>query len=107
MEFKIIFPSGYSVLNIDNDNIDVNVVLPNGEVYFGTLFTIANIQCLMDKEGEHYFWATDMIVVKDLSEEMIYKAIKELINSDYLFQALTKIGSIETVNQGSKTYNCL
>jgi hypothetical protein len=107
MEFKIVFPDGYTITNINNDNIDVNVVLPNGEVYFGTLFTKDNIKYLMDKEGEHYSWATDMLVVKDLSIEKIYKALEELINADYLSQALTKIGDIETVYQRSKTYDSL
>jgi hypothetical protein len=107
LEFKIIFPTGYKILDINSDNIDINVVLPNGEVYFGTLFTNTNIKYLMNQERQHYFWATDMIIIEDLSKETIYKAIEELIESNYLSQALTKIGIIETVYQGCITYESL
>ncbi len=49
MRFKIIFPTGYQVADIFNDNIDINVVLENGDVFFGTLFTISNLDyfCLL------------------------------------------------------------
>jgi hypothetical protein len=33
MRFKIIFPTGYQVADIFNDNIDINVVLENGDVF--------------------------------------------------------------------------
>lgn len=34
MQFKIIFSVPYQVLDIYNDNLDLNIVLENGEVYF-------------------------------------------------------------------------
>jgi hypothetical protein len=33
MNFKIIFPAGYSVTDPDNDNIDINIVLENRKVF--------------------------------------------------------------------------
>ncbi len=43
MKFKIVFPVGYNIEDIYNDNLDLNVVLSNDKVYFGTLFTNFNI----------------------------------------------------------------
>jgi hypothetical protein len=67
MDFKIIFPSGYN-LNLDDEtdgNIDINIILKNGNVFFATLFTILNLDYLLNKHDEPCFWATDMLIVKD------------------------------------------
>ncbi len=104
MNFKIKFPGGYRVSDIENDNLDVNVILPGGEVYFGCLFTLANIRQLMEQEGDHAFWATDMIVVSNLTRQTISKAIQELIDDGYLTQAFTHIGHISRVYSAYTTY---
>ncbi len=75
MKFKIVFPVGYNIEDIYNDNLDLNVVLSNDKVYFGTLFTNLNIKYLMEKEGEDFFWAADMLIVSDLSKVTIYNVI--------------------------------
>lgn len=97
MQFKIMFPGPYQVRDIYNDNLDLNIVLENGEVYFGTLFTLENIKNLMESDRDVYFWSTDMLILKDLSYESIYIVIKKLLNDGILKQVFSKIGTIESV----------
>lgn len=94
---KIIQQDGYIVTIIDeiedieNDNIDVHVEFNSEGSYIGSLFTIANIQKLVEKNmrtGEcnsgQYFWASDMVIIRDLKEETILEMIQHLINKDEL-----------------------
>ena len=103
-EFKIIFPSGYAIQNITNDNIDVNVILSNGSVYFATVFTILNIQSLMTNEEALYFWSMDMIVIKDLAKETIRNAVAKIIEDGYLEYSFSKIGTIDSVYPGKELF---
>ncbi|WP_295677228.1 hypothetical protein [uncultured Mucilaginibacter sp.] len=96
MSFKTIFPAGYNVENEMNDNIDINIVMENGDVYFGTFFTIQNVQHLLDKDEERCFWAKDMLIVKDLSKKTIREAVARTIKDAYTEMVFTKIGRIET-----------
>jgi len=97
MQYKIMFPAPYQVLDIYNDNLDINIVLENGEVYFGTLFTLKNIQYLMESDSDIYFWSTDMLIMKDLSYESISIVVKKLLDDGILKQVFSKIGTIESV----------
>lgn len=107
LSYKIVFPSGYQVSNLLDDNLDVNIVFQDGRVFFATLFTLDNIQRLMKKESAVYFWATDMIIVKDLSEGTIDEAIKKMIKDAYLEQALSEIGTIESVLGKGQTFDTI
>jgi uncharacterized membrane protein len=94
MDFKVIFPAGYRVENILNHNIDVNIILENSEVYFGTLFTLLNVQYLLNKDNEPCFWATDMLLVKDLSQNTIRESIALMIKNQCIEEAFTRIGTV-------------
>jgi hypothetical protein len=94
MQFKIRFPSGYVVNDIQNYNIDVNVFFSSGEVFFGTLFTLPNIKDLLANGKESYFWSTDMLIVKDLSKTTIRDAISQTIVDEYFESIFCKIGII-------------
>ena len=94
-EFKIRFPGGYEVTDLFNDNIDINIFLPNGEIYFGTAFTIPNVQYLMGKEGSDYFWATNMFVVKNLARETIRTAVAQSLKDNYFSFIFSQIGTID------------
>lgn len=107
MIFKILCPGGYSVKDIDNDNIDVHVALKNGDVYFATLFTLSNIHKLMLKENSGYFWAADMIIVEKLDIESIKRAIRQMVNDGYLEMAFDKIGNIQEIYPGSTSFEQL
>jgi hypothetical protein len=95
MDFKIIFPAGYNLIDELNDNCDINIIFENGDVYFATLFTPLNIQYLLNKDGEPCFWATDMLIIKDLNKQTIREAIAQTIKDSYIEMAFSRIGQIE------------
>jgi hypothetical protein len=103
--FKIFFPSGYDVNDIENDNIDVNVILPDGAVFFATFFTIQNIERIMNNEKGLFFWSTDMVILKDLKENTINNTIEKIIQDGYLELIFSKIGSVESVYSGYKSFD--
>jgi len=102
MNFKIIFPTGYNVINPDNDNIDINIVLENKKVFFTTIFTVENIKYLLDDGQESYFSSTDMIITKNITKTEIKKVITEIINEECIEQICSEIGNIEDVFPDSK-----
>jgi len=91
------FPAPYQVRDIYNDNLDLNIVLENGEVYFGTLFTLQNIKDLMESDSDIYFWSTDMLILRDLSYDSISIVVKKLLEDGTLKQVFSKIGTIDSV----------
>lgn len=95
--FKIYYPSGYIVDDISSDNLDVNVILENGEVYWATFFTMDNIKSIMVKERSVSFWAANMIIVEDLDRLTIRLAVKELMDENLLKPSMAYIGTIEQV----------
>jgi outer membrane translocation and assembly module TamA len=69
-----------------DDNVDVEVRLESGERYIATFFTLKNIQRLTDgykASGEcnsgQYFWAANMLIIRDLSEKTIQQTIADLV----------------------------
>jgi len=101
MEFKLNFPSGYHLSDTLNNNLDINVILGNDKVYFFTLFTLENINYLMNKKDSEfsnlYFWANDMLIVKDLKLETIKKTISDLIDKDYFDNIFVQIGDVTSI----------
>lgn len=95
MQFKLFFI--HRVEDIFNDNIDIHIILSNDEVYVATLFTLNNIDMLMRRDEASYFWASDMIIVPDLSHLTIRKAIQESLDDGYFENACSKIGTVKTV----------
>jgi hypothetical protein len=100
MNFKINFPTEYQVKDLLNDNLDINVILDTEDVYFLCFFTTDNIINLMAQEigtsSELYFWASDMVIVRDLSKETIKQAVNSIIESGQINQ-FTRIGNINSV----------
>jgi len=97
MKFKIHFPAGYQQFNIDNGNLDANIILETGDVYFCTIFTLSNIRQLMNKEESPYFWAMDMLIVDNLKKKTINAAVERIIDEKNLDPILCKIGTIEEI----------
>ncbi|MGJ1228259.1 hypothetical protein ACR78H_22170 [Sphingobacterium siyangense] len=56
-----------------------------------------NIDLLMLGDAAFYFWASDMIIVPDLSHSTIRKAIQEALDDGYFENACSKIGAVKTV----------
>jgi hypothetical protein len=94
MDFKVHFPSGYNLINELNDNIDINVILVNGDVYVASLFTVSNVESLLGKDGKSYLWSTDMIIVKDLNKRTIRETIEQIIETGYFEASCSKIGTV-------------
>ena len=97
IKFKVLCPAGYQVDDISNDNIDINIIVNDGNVYFGTLFTISNIISLMEGSIEPYFWSTDLLIVKDLSIHTILFSIDSIIRESSLEMVFSNIGRIEDI----------
>jgi hypothetical protein len=104
MNFKILLIAPYNTTNIINDNIDINVVLPSGDVYFATLFTIANIQSLLKSSTDGYFNAADMIIVEELTIPTIRFVVNNIIQNKCLDLVMSKIGVIKEVLPDILTY---
>ncbi|GEJ46278.1 hypothetical protein [Chryseobacterium sp. ON_d1] len=104
-DFKVIFPSGYNINDYYDDNIDLNIILPTGRVFFSTFFTMLNINNLIEKDNTLYFWAMDMIIVKDLRKETIRNVILKMIDDGYLESACSDIGEINEIFSNIETYN--
>lgn len=85
MNFTVNYPTGYNVKDIYNDNIDINIILEDGRIFFATFFTVNNIIYLMDNETNSFrrdhFWATDMVIVRDLSVATIEQTINYILNT--------------------------
>lgn len=105
MQFKLFFT--HRVADIFNDNIDIHIILSNDDVYVATLFTLKNIDMLMRRDEASYFWASDMIIVPDLSHLTIRKAIQAALDDGYFENICSKIGTVKTVFdcEGWQSYN--
>ena len=97
MKFELKFPAGYMLTDFDDDNLDMHVLTENGDVYFVTVFTLKNIQKLMEKDQSKYFWCVDSLIVDDLKIETIKIAIENIIKDGYFESILSKIGTIDTI----------
>lgn len=94
MNYKIVFPAGYINVEADilDNNIDVNIVFDTGDIYLGVLVTTVNIQHIMQKNNELYFWAEDFLILKDLNKKTIKNAINKVIELDTFSKIFSKIG---------------
>ncbi len=104
-KFKIIIPAGYNIENFKDDNIDINVIFENGEIFFATLFQVDNIKKLMSQNEESYFFSDSMLILKDLKKETIKKSIEELIADSYFNNIFSKIGNLHSTKGYQLSFN--
>lgn len=83
---------------LDDDNSDVVVTFESGEKWIASFFTYRNIQTLVEKfktSGEclsgRYFWASNMILVDELTRSRIESTISDLIREGMFETAFDKI----------------
>lgn len=103
--FKIAFPSGYQVNDVFNDNIDIHIILPDNKVFFGTAFTILNIQNLLKTDESCYFWSTDMILLTDLKITTIKEAIEKTMKDGFFKLIFSEIGSLDMLYPKSVSFD--
>ncbi len=84
--------------NTENDNIDIEVSLPDGRRFAATLFTLQNLSALLDKykaSGEcangTFVWAVEMIVLRDLTCSSIEATIQDLVFTGQIGSAMLPI----------------
>ena len=82
----------------EDDNVDLEVRFGDGSRYAATFFTLNNLRSLFEKNrktGEYkgglYLWASDMVVVRDLSEASIAATVADLIAMGEFEAAFCKV----------------
>jgi len=83
--------------NPADDNSDVIVSFEDGGSWVATFFSYRNIQSLAEKNratGEcldgKYFWATDMLLVDEVSRTRIEEVIEHLMNEGEFEQVFSR-----------------
>jgi hypothetical protein len=71
-----------------DDNVDIHVTFEDGTSYTATFFTVKNITTLLDRYRESgecanglYVWASDMIIVHELSDEVVERTVANLLGT--------------------------
>lgn len=90
---------GPQTWDVNDDNVDVEILVPGMGRYAATFFTVENIASLFKKNkrsGECanglYLWASDMILVETLTFDTIRRTVQDLIDTDELESACQTIG---------------
>jgi hypothetical protein len=78
--------------SLSDDNVDVSIRLWGGDIFYATLFTLKNIESIMQRykdTGEclsgRYLWSKNMIIVESLDAKTIHAVIHDMVmNGEYL-----------------------
>ena len=86
-DFSLHFPTGLTEPTKD-DNAEVRIELADGRAYSVTFFTLANLETLMARWGRTgecanglYVWATNMIVVQEITHAVINRVAQDLVET--------------------------
>jgi hypothetical protein len=84
--YRVWMPRDIRTANPIDNNDDVHVYFPDGRQYAASFFTIENLRSLFRKNrctGERasgtYLWSSGMIVVEQLTEEVVLATIDDLL----------------------------
>lgn len=84
--------------NQEDDNSDVIVTFATGEMWVASFFPYSNIQTLTEENkgtgeclGGTYLWASDMILVEELSRSRIEAVIDDLLSEDEFREVFDRI----------------
>ncbi len=101
-DYELTIYRGITPLDSNNDNVDVEVTFPNGESYSAIFFTLQNIETLMKRYQKTeecadglYFWASDMVIVQQISEKTICATIDKLLAEDEFESVFPKIKNLQ------------
>ncbi|MBI5930158.1 MAG: hypothetical protein HY862_12675 [Chloroflexi bacterium] len=97
-DYQLLIFTGADPLDPHDDNVDVEVNFSNGERYVATFFTLTNLETIMNrysKSGEcnngKYLWATDMVIVRELTPETIRETVAYMILNDELAPPFSRV----------------
>jgi hypothetical protein len=78
---------GPQVWDPARDNVDVEVTLADGSRFGATFFTVTSVQRLFRKNratgecgGGRYLWAANMILVQELTTDVIKHSVRDLLD---------------------------
>ncbi|MDH5397001.1 MAG: hypothetical protein OEX02_02580 [Cyclobacteriaceae bacterium] len=98
----------YQELSTENGHKDLIVRLGNGEKYVGSFYTFQEIDDIRKRkndEGEvtnfNFFCSSNMVIVDELSEEVIEGTIAQLLENDGFYTTFFPANK-EAVNQFMK-----
>jgi len=74
--------SDISEINPENDNLDVRIVLEDGQEFTFVVATPNNVFWCMDNEDIDYFFGAPMLFVKNLTPDNIERAVKAIVTTD-------------------------
>lgn len=87
MDFSLHYPTGLTEPTKDG-NVDVRIELADGRVFSVTFFTLTNLETLMARWGRTgecasglYVWATNMIVVQEITHAVINRVAQDLVET--------------------------
>ena len=88
----VIYTGSERNLNEHDDNVDIEIVMNNGKRYSGTVFTLKNIQTLMEGykqtgeccNGLYFGGCKDIVLVEKLTIENISEIIRSVYQKDQL-----------------------
>jgi hypothetical protein len=102
--FSITIYYGSEPIEYETDNVDVEVSLPNGRRYSATCCPTENIRDLMEsyrESGENssglYFWASDLVVVRDIAPTTLVEVVSSLIAAQQLSVVFTALDDNDEV----------
>ena len=79
-------------------NVDLEVTFEDGSRYAATFFTLNNLRSHFAKnertgecKGGLYLWASDMVIVRELTNECISETVADLIAQDEFEGAFCKL----------------
>ena len=81
-----------------DENVSVEVRLPDGSGWCATLYTPESVRAILDdwrRKDERsglYFWAPGVIIVRGLAHDGIVALVEDLMAEDELDQAFVRIG---------------
>ncbi|MET3179078.1 UNVERIFIED_ORG: hypothetical protein ABIC43_002234 [Variovorax guangxiensis] len=110
-DFSLHFPTGLAEPTLD-DNVDVHIKLRDGRAFAVTFFTVSNLTTLMTRWGRTgecahglYVWATNMIVVQEISQAVIRRVAQDLVETGQIESVGHLIHSAEHVESTGSEMN--
>jgi hypothetical protein len=81
-------------------NVDVEVRFDDGSPYAATFFTLSNLRLIFEKneqtgdcKGGLYLWASNMVIVRELTETTISETVADLVAQGEFEGAFSKLTS--------------